>query len=272
MKRAEIATHIADNLSQRKDTLKSQWRGHRVRAFTVDGLLPDALAKSMYDAFPATEDMRFKESLRERKLISAQMNKHNPLLEEAIYAFQDPRITALLEEITGLRSLEPDAHLYAGGISMMLKDHFLNPHIDNSHDKDRNRYRVLNLLYYVTPGWDAPSGGNLELWDEGPKGKPREIPSRFNRLVVMQTDRHSWHSVNPVRADGRRCCISNYTFSPYPTDDAEYFHVTSFRGRPDQFLRDLALRADARLRMEIRKLFTKGLFKTGHEYKRTDGY
>ena len=32
----------------------------------------------------------------------------------------------------------------------MPQGNYLKPHLDNSHDRDRKRYRVLNLLYYVT--------------------------------------------------------------------------------------------------------------------------
>jgi Rps23 Pro-64 3,4-dihydroxylase Tpa1-like proline 4-hydroxylase len=35
----------------------------------------------------------------------------------------------------------------------MSKGAYLRPHLDNSHDKNRKRYRVVNLLYYVTPDW-----------------------------------------------------------------------------------------------------------------------
>ena len=59
--------------------------------------------------------------------------------------------------------------LYAGGISMMAPGHFLNPHIDNSHDKFRQRYRVLNLLSYVSPDWDQTRGCNLERGRRAPR-------------------------------------------------------------------------------------------------------
>jgi len=45
----------------------------------------------------------------------------------------------------------------------MAKENFLNPHLDTSHDKNREMYRVLNLLYYVTPDWSHEQGGKLEL-------------------------------------------------------------------------------------------------------------
>ena len=95
----------------------------------------------------------------------------------------------------------------------MGKENFLNPHLDNSHNKDRNLWRVLNLLYYVTPGWKLENGGNLELWPNGIKNPSITIESRCNRLIVMSTHQKSWHSVSKVQTDIPRCCISNYYFS-----------------------------------------------------------
>ena len=150
-----------------------------------------------------------------------------------------------------MSNLLPDPSLYAGGVSAMVKGSFLNPHLDNSHDASQKRYRVLNSLYYVTPDWREEYGGNLELWDEGPKGTPRTIHSRFNRLVVMETNRQSWHSASRVTAGGRRTCVSNYFFREQPLEGSEYFHATSFRGRPEQRGRDLLLRADTAMRTAL---------------------
>ena len=164
--------------------------------------------------------------------------------------------------------MKPDDHLYAGGISLMAQGNFLNPHLDNSHDKDRGLYRVLNLLYYVTPDWSHEQGGNLELWDQGPKEPQREITSQFNRLALMATHEKSWHSVSEVTVDRARCCVSNYYFSAQPLEDHEYFHVTSFRGRPEQPVRDLVLQGDGALRQGIRKVFKKGIVDTKHAYEK----
>lgn len=112
----------------------------------------------------------------------------------------------------GFKKIEPDPKLYAGGLSMMFSGDFLNPHIDNSHDGDRHRYRRLNLLYYVSPGWNLRNGGNLELWDEA-RIKPKTLVALENRLVVMETNKISWHSVSKVEIDRPRCCVSNYYFS-----------------------------------------------------------
>lgn len=271
MNRFEYGEIISSRLGEEKVRLQTEFHRHKIQSCVIDDLLPEQEARKVFAAFPDKSAMVLKKSLREYKYIAAQMNQYNPLLEEIIYAFQQPAVVKIVEEITGIQEMEPDEHLYAGGISLMANGNFLNPHLDNSHDKNRQAYRVLNLLYYVTPDWSHEAGGNLELWDEGPKGKPRELSSQFNRLALMATHELSWHSVNEVRVDRSRCCVSNYYFSVKPLEDHDYFHVTSFRGRPEQPVRDLVLQADITLRQGIRKVFKQGIVENTHVYDKPDG-
>ena len=271
MNRYEIANIIVDRLSNQKEHLKSSYleTTDKIAFFYIDNLLPEDIALKIYKAFPKPEAMKVKKSLREFKYIEAQMDQHDPILEEAIYAFQDPRIVHIVSEITGIDHLEPDEHLYAGGISMMGDKQFLNPHLDNSHDKDINKWRVLNLLYYVTPNWDENSGGNLELWPNGLDNLQITIHSKFNRLAIMATHNDSWHSVSPISTNDKfRCCVSNYYFSADPLKPTDSFHVTSFRGRPEQKVVDKILQADIALRSGIRKIFKKGIVENKHVYKK----
>lgn len=267
-----IADLIVKRITQEKTTLQEQYSASKgqIGHFYIDNLLPLELANNIFKAFPETGQMNLKKSIREYKHVAAQMDQYNPLLEQTIYAFQDPRVVQLVYEITGIDGLEPDEFLYAGGISAMAKDNFLNPHLDNSHDKDRNKWRVLNLLYYVTPDWQDSYGGHLELWPKGVKNPQITLHSRFNRLAVMATHQGSWHSVSPVVHDGARCCVSNYYFSNNPLREDDRFHVTSFRGRPEQKVRDLVLTFDAKLRMLLRKVFKKGVRENPHVYKKEE--
>jgi len=271
--RDSLSQEICRRLEDEKDSLRRQWQASApINYFVLDDLLPEEWSREIYAAYPDTEKMTLKRSLRELKYVSAQMNKYDSLLEEGIYAFQTPQLVKLVEQITQIKALEPDEMLYAGGISAMARGHYLNPHVDNSHDKFRERYRVLNLLYYVSPDWTEAAGCNLELWPGGPEGRPTTILSRFNRLVVMVTHQGSWHSVSRNVSNRLRCCVSNYYFSKEPPGGTEYFHVTSFRGRPEQPIRDMVLRTDIWLRTAIRRLFPSGIAKNQHYYdKRQDG-
>ena len=271
MNRTEIADHIATRLQHSLQELSDQWQWSGIVSHVyVDDVLPVVVAMQIRQAFPSGDTMKIRSSLRELKYIGTQMNRYDPILEEALYAFQDSRVVDLVSQITGLKELLPDELLYAGGISVMTKGHFLNPHLDNSHDKNRELYRVLNLLYYVSPDWSLKNGGNLEVWPEGVAGKQQTIESRFNRLAIMVTNKRSWHSVSPVVAKDTRCCVSNYYFSRLPPEQNGYFHVTSFRGRPNQPIRNLVLMADAGLRNTVRKIFPKGVVQTNHYYKKGD--
>lgn len=267
--RDEIAHHIVARLHSEFESMRDQFSSPGlVPTCRVDDLLPQALACQIHENFPAVGRMMFKNSMKERKYVTAQMSDYSPILEEAVFAFQDPRVVDLVSGITGLREIEPDADLYAGGISAMPKGNYLKPHLDNSHDKDRKRYRVLNLLYYVTPGWREDYGGSLELWDQGPKGKPRPVPSLFNRLVLMVTNKSSWHSVSEVLHDRSRCCVSNYYFSPVPPEENDYFHATSFRGRPEEKVTDWIMTADNALRTAVLKTLGSKVYRNPHVYKR----
>jgi len=238
-----IVNLLKSKLIENKEVIQDQWRhpqGTTTRHFVVDNLLPEEWCKKIYEAFPRDGSGFFnKESFREKKRTSADLNAYDPILAEITYAFQDQEIVSAIADLVSFASIEPDPKLYAGGLSMMFQGDFLNPHIDNSHDVSRQRYRRLNLLYYVSPDWSLERGGNFELWDES-RIVQKTLVSHFNRLIVMETNKSSWHSVSPVKATEPRCCVSNYYFSvvaPESLDSADYFHVTSFTGRPEEKFR-----------------------------------
>ncbi|MDP5081571.1 MAG: 2OG-Fe(II) oxygenase [Winogradskyella sp.] len=267
----EIVNHICDTIRANRDEVTSSYEAtkNNIGYFYIDNVLPEAMVKACYDNFPVKPDMRCLKSIREYKYVSAQMDKHHPLLEKVLYAFQNEKVVRLISQICGIDKLYGDDSLYAGGLSLMADQNFLNPHLDNSHDAERERWRVLNLLFYVTPNWEFKNGGHLEVWPNGPKKEPILIESKFNRLVVMATHQTSWHSVNKVQSDfASRCCISNYYFSPNPLKETDKFHVTKFRGRPEETLKNFVLDTDASLRMLVRKLFKKGIRKNPHVYKK----
>lgn len=272
MTRKDFADLILQKIVESAPSIKEQYEGSKgkIGYFFVDDLLPSELAYQLYEVFPKPEEMVLKKSIREDKYIGVQMNQYNPILEEVIYAFQDKRIVEKICEICEIKDAVPDDKLYAGGLSMMSHKQFLNPHLDNSHDKDRQLWRVLNLLYYVTPDWKEEYGGNLELWPDGMRKPQITIHSKFNRLAVMATHSHSLHSVSPVVFQGNRCCVSNYYFSESPLTEEDTFHVTSFRARPENKTQDWILRADAWLRMNIRKVFKKGIKENPHVYKKEE--
>ena len=261
--REQLVKLIIERFDRNSDAIKADFaadKGVHAHFTAIDDLLPDEIARRVDDAFPPEDEMRLMDTFRERKYTSKSLDRFDPIISDITFAFQDKRVIECVAELTGIRDAVGDPHLYAGGLSAMTKGHFLNPHIDNSHDGDQKNYRVLNLLYYITPDWRSENGGNLELWDADVT-TPIEIPSLFNRLVLMSTNDKSWHSVNAVKTDGVRRCVSNYYFSPHSPNGYETTHVTYFMARPEQKLRRVLTKLDSELRTKLRKIKKDGFAK-----------
>lgn len=259
--RALLTKILLTQLNKNKQTIKLQWNnpsGTNTRHFYIDNVFSEKTCREIYEAFPKdAKGFYSRESFREKKKTSANLNAYQPILSDVTYAFQDKKVIDLVANLIGFKKIEADPLLYAGGLSMMFKGDFLNPHIDNSHDAARKRYRRLNLLYYVSPNWKIQNGGNLELWNQT-KSKPKTIFSKTNRLVVMETNDSSWHSVSPVKVNQPRCCVSNYYFSEISPNNKKYFHVTSFTGRPNEALKKTLGVIDNLLRNSISKFLKIG--------------
>ena len=208
LNKEHFVQEILKSLNTNKDTISEQWqnpKGTSTKHFFLDKLLPQEYVDKIYSSFPKNGDNFFdRESFREKKKTSADLSKFDPILTDITYALQDPRVVDLISNICNLRMIEPDPMLYGSGLSIMNLNDYLNPHIDNSHDGERKKYRRMNLLFYVSPNWKIENGGNFELWNDD-RSSPLTIVSEQNRLVVMETTRFSWHSVSKVRADRPRC-------------------------------------------------------------------
>lgn len=271
LNKSALAALICKRLSDFEQPLKIMFQksSPNIGYFFIDDLLPFDVVDALRKAFPRHEEMVVKKSMREFKSIAVQMNECANIIEEAVYAFQEESVLEKISKITEIDNLLSDPLLYAGGVSSMGYKNFLNPHLDNSHNRTRDLWRALNVLYYVTPDWPTDQGGNLELWTDGLRSPPTVIHSKFNRLVVMATHSSSWHSVSPVTSrENHRRCISNYYFRESSLMDNEKYHVTSFRGRPEQPIQDMFLRFDNAIRQVVRVTTGEVLFKNKHFYRK----
>jgi Rps23 Pro-64 3,4-dihydroxylase Tpa1-like proline 4-hydroxylase len=273
-KRSESSPSLADQIAKRilKDakSLKKEFdSAEPFRCCYVDDLLPEKIVSGLTAQLPPLNQMLRRRTLRESKRVSVQVAQQDSTFAELLSAFNDPQVLKAVEAVTGLKPLIADPSLYASGLSVMGKGDFLNPHLDNSHDGDQKNYRAINVLYYLSENWPAneASGGNLELWSEDFQNL-KVIGCEFNRLAIMETHDGTWHSVSPVLIDGLRVCISTYYFTEKSPHPYQFRHVTTFRARPGQFIRDAILIADGWLRNYIGKKFPSTLKNTKHRLKK----
>ncbi|MDC0179270.1 2OG-Fe(II) oxygenase [Candidatus Pelagibacter sp.] len=249
-----ISSRLNDVILEKKKQWNEDSKFH-TNFFYIDNVLPKEIVTNIYHAL---NDVKInfwnnRKTFRESKKEFVKLDNTNKIISNITEAFHKRKVLELIELITNINNLEADASLYAGGVSMMNNEDFLNPHIDNSHDSNKKKFRRLNLLFYVSPEWIENNGGNLELWDKNIE-KCSTIVSKFNRLVVMKTDKKSWHSVNAVKINKPRYCVSNYYFTKQSPEDKNYYHVTSFNGRPNQKIRRIYSMIDNKIRQKFADL------------------
>lgn len=262
----QLSAKIVEQLMLHKEDISQYWQiSQPVRHFYLDNVLPIEWAMACFNALPDPAILLERNSIKERKRVGIKLENYNALVGAILFAFQDKRVMKIVSEITGCKNLHSDESLYGSGVSIMIEDDFLMPHLDNSHDGDGEEYRVLNALYYISPEWETEDGGNLELWDISMNNR-KEITAKFNRLIMMETNTTSIHSVNKVRKEnGVRACISNYYFSQQPTGGKSYIHKTTFFARPeDGVVKKIILSAEATAKKIFSGFITNKVKKTKH--------
>lgn len=237
-----LATTLIQRLAPLRDSLAAEWRKHSVAHIAVDDLLPIASAHWLGEAFPDESKLQRVRSLSKNVHVTRSLKPLSEPLDELLSAFQAPTFARLLGEIIGVRDLEPDYSLDASGLVSLSRGGFENPHLEASHNTRGDKYCVLKAIYYLTPDWRLADGGQLELWEDGLDRLPTVTLAKFNRLTLVAMHERSWHSINRVNAKRARRALVHTYYAPSPLAKREYRHGLSFRGRPDQSVRDLVLR------------------------------
>lgn len=102
-----------------------------------------------------------------------------------------------------------------GGYHWIRPGGYLQMHADFSRSPLTGRYRWLNMLVYLNPGWREDPGGCLQLWDDD--GPAAVIRPEYNRTVIFATSASSWHGhPAPNRRDRRSIAAYFYADTPPP--------------------------------------------------------
>lgn len=189
----------------RKDIDWRALRGEFERAapfphVVIDDFFEPAIAASLERDIPAFDDpswWEYSNSIEEKRVLN-HWDRFPPQTYRA-FSYLNAGFLAPLGELTGIEDLRPDVGLHGGGWHLHGRGGKLNVHLDYSVHPKLELERRLNLIVYLTSGWDPAWGGALGLWthDEGntqPKDLAKAVECRFNRAVIFDTT-HSWHGL-----------------------------------------------------------------------------
>jgi hypothetical protein len=212
----------------------------------IDDFLPTDVAEQVLRAFPPIDDpvwldWRRRDVVHQPKKQGVghadRMDGVSPVIHHVLFALNSSPMVRFLEELTGIDGLTPDPHFVGGGLHQILPGGRLAIHSDfNIHPSSR-LYRRLNVLLYLNKDWRPEYGGELQLWDRSMQAMTRDVAPIFNRCVVFNTDRDSFHGhPDPLRTpEGltrKSLALYYYTLNCASSDEAE--RATDWQLRPGE--------------------------------------
>lgn len=159
----------------------------------IDSFLRSQLADGVLREFPDIEDMpRSRDYIfgNKKELSSVRQRGSNcAILYDALVS---PQFQALLREITDM-DVFVDPAFHGGGFHQGGDGSFLDPHVDfNVHPLHNDWLRRLNILLYLSEGWQPEFGGEL-LLGSTPDGPWCSVEPRYNRCLLMLTGDYTFH-------------------------------------------------------------------------------
>ena len=185
-----------ESLEQNIEKLKAEWNNakpfHRI---VFDNFFTEEAAEKILTAYPEVEQGHW-----ENKTYINQKNKFvkttfddNATLQQAFDEVNSDKLLKIVEKITGIKNILGDGELFGGGLHQSINGAFLDVHLDfNLHPKTK-QHRRMNIIIYMNKNWKEDYGGFLELWDMDKKEQIGNINPAFNRCVIFETNKVSFH-------------------------------------------------------------------------------
>ena len=168
----------------------------------IDGFLDAKAAETLLQAFPGPDspvwfDWRDRDRRHQPKKQGVGHAKRldgvSPWLQNILGAFNSYPFLNFLETLTGIEKLLPDPHFHGGGIHQILSGGRLNVHADFNELSQLDLFRRVNVFLYLNKNWLPEYAGDLEFWDAEVTECKKRIAPLFNRMVIFNTDKHSFH-------------------------------------------------------------------------------
>ncbi|MBY0354473.1 MAG: 2OG-Fe(II) oxygenase [Rickettsiales bacterium] len=168
----------------------------------IDDFLPVEVAEAALSAFPSPEhpawfDWKKGDTENQPKKLgvrhASRMEEMHPFMHNLCSAFNAYPFLHFLQTLSGIDHPLPDPYLYGGGMHQILPGGMLKVHADFNYHAPLGLYRKMNVLLYLNKNWEESYGGHLELWDKDLTRCAHRIAPLFNRCVIFNTSRTSYH-------------------------------------------------------------------------------
>jgi len=206
----------------------------------IDDFLPSDMAEAILAHFPSAiraGDVIYKDRLFEHNKRQVMPDYCDEYARRVFGFFNSAAVLGFLEALTKIDGLIPDPYFEGSGFHEIATGGRLGLHADfRVHNKLR-LHRRINLLLYLNKNWDDGYRGHLELWDRTGKRRVQSIAPLFNRCVVFNTEKDSYHGhpdplETPEGKTRKSIAMYYYTASERIYEETPR-HGTVFVARPE---------------------------------------
>ena len=146
------------------------------------------------------------------------------------FLYSEPFIESLRKSfsIPNDVSIFPDFSYDGGGYVVSPPKSFLGYHADFNFSSKVDKYRSLNVLFYMNRNYQENFGGHLHLLDSESKTVEGKVLPNANTILAFKTDDESFHGVsrNSAKFNRRSFNIYYYTDKPISSKQSEMPHKT----------------------------------------------
>jgi len=206
------------NLNKLKKSIKNFDKGEPFPHIVIDNFLKLKIAKKIEKNFPklSNKDLWTYKNYCELKKASDNWNLFPPEAYQLIFALNSHQFITNIKKALKMKNLYPDYGLNGGGFHIMGNKGKLNPHLDYVIHPKLNLMRKFNLIIFFNLNWKEKNGGELCFYEKNFTNKNlpgkliKKIIPKFNRAVLFDTSKRSWHGVNLVKNNIRKSIATYY--------------------------------------------------------------
>lgn len=169
----------------------------------IPNFLPDDVARALAEEFPDPDqihwklegpgDARHTDNKYIEKLCSSNEESFPPLTRCVMHEFNSGTFLDFISGVSGHKALVPDPWFGGCGLHSTGRGGRLMIHADSSRHPNPKLHQILNMIYYITPGWQDAWGGHLELWDTDAKALVKSVKPEFNSMLLFFTGSRCFH-------------------------------------------------------------------------------
>tara|TARA_B100000029_G_scaffold389080_1_gene385381 strand:- start:293 stop:1078 length:786 start_codon:yes stop_codon:yes gene_type:complete len=184
----------------------------------IDGFFKKEIAKKLEAEFPKYNDkiLHVYDNYCEVKKSSNNWNLFPPLTYKIFSILNSEEFLRKISKKIKSNKLFPDFGLNGGGWHLMNRKGKLNPHLDYFLHPKTEYQRKFNLIIFLSSNWKEKWGGETCFYSKNLKNKKlpgrleKKIYPKFNRAIIFDTTKTSWHSVEKIKLDKIRKSIAVY--------------------------------------------------------------